>query len=276
MKVIKNINNNVSLCLDAKGRECIAFGKGIGFIKPPYEVPLAQVERTFYAQSHADFEGIKNVSEQMIRLAIRIVDEAEKDLHVTLLSTTALALADHIQFALQRMDAHLSLKLPMQEDMKQLYPKELKQAKKALATIKAALGVELEENEALMIALHFINSQVNTVIDSDSHEQQLIGEMVDIIESEYDLPINKESFNYSRFVTHVDYLIRRASVNDQIESVNAAMYEALKQEYPSAYACARQIDHVFLRHFGKPLSEEELLYLMLHINRLCTREQANL
>lgn len=129
MKVIKNINNNVSLCLDAKGRECIAFGKGIGFIKPPYEVPLTQVERTFYAQSHADFEGIKNVSEQMIRLAIRIVDEAEKDLHVTLLSTTALALADHIQFALQRMDAHLSLKLPMQEDMKQLYPRELRQAK---------------------------------------------------------------------------------------------------------------------------------------------------
>ena len=31
MKVIKSINNNVSHCVDSKGREVVAFGKGIGF-----------------------------------------------------------------------------------------------------------------------------------------------------------------------------------------------------------------------------------------------------
>lgn len=39
MKVVKNIHNNISLCIDSKGNEVVAFGKGIGFMKPPYEVP---------------------------------------------------------------------------------------------------------------------------------------------------------------------------------------------------------------------------------------------
>ena len=38
MKVIKKINNNVALAQDAKGREMIVFGKGIGFPAMPYEL----------------------------------------------------------------------------------------------------------------------------------------------------------------------------------------------------------------------------------------------
>ena len=40
MKVIKNINNNISLCLDSRNNEVVAFGKGIGIPKPPYECLL--------------------------------------------------------------------------------------------------------------------------------------------------------------------------------------------------------------------------------------------
>ena len=46
MKVIKNINNNISLCLDSRNNEVVAFGKGIGFTKPPYDVPLSKIDRT--------------------------------------------------------------------------------------------------------------------------------------------------------------------------------------------------------------------------------------
>lgn len=43
MRVIKNINNNVSICVDDNNREVIAFGKGIGFKKPPYELTLSEM-----------------------------------------------------------------------------------------------------------------------------------------------------------------------------------------------------------------------------------------
>ena len=48
MIVVKNINNNVALCLDSKGQEVVVFGKGVGFLKPPSEVPLSKIQRTFY------------------------------------------------------------------------------------------------------------------------------------------------------------------------------------------------------------------------------------
>ena len=48
MVVVKNINNNVSLCLDSGNKEVVVFGKGVGFIKPPHKIPLGKIERTFY------------------------------------------------------------------------------------------------------------------------------------------------------------------------------------------------------------------------------------
>lgn len=38
MEVYKKINNNVALARDAKGRELVVFGKGIGFASMPYEL----------------------------------------------------------------------------------------------------------------------------------------------------------------------------------------------------------------------------------------------
>lgn len=43
MVVIRNINNNVSLCADSRGQEAIVSGKGVGFVKPPQEIPLSKM-----------------------------------------------------------------------------------------------------------------------------------------------------------------------------------------------------------------------------------------
>ena len=49
MEVYKKINNNVALARDAKGRELVVFGKGIGFASMPYELTdLSRIQRTFY------------------------------------------------------------------------------------------------------------------------------------------------------------------------------------------------------------------------------------
>lgn len=274
MKVIKNINNNVSLCVDSKGREVIAFGKGLGFIKPPYDVPLNKIERTFYSVNNMDFEGIKNIPVSIINASIRIVDEVEQNLNITLMSTAALALADHINFAIQRLNDHILLEMPLREDMKQLYPDEMKEAYRALAIIKEETGIVLDRREAGTIALHFINNRISARNHDQIVSKQIIEISVDLIEKEYGITINKDSFNYSRYITHVDYLLRRALENTQIESVNKGMFQKLKEQYPSTYQCAVKINDVFKTSLNIDLSEEEQLYLMLHINRLCTREQA--
>ena len=49
MQVIKKLNNNFAICLDKEGNELVAYGKGIGFPKTPYELTdLSKIDRTFY------------------------------------------------------------------------------------------------------------------------------------------------------------------------------------------------------------------------------------
>ncbi|MBQ2582680.1 MAG: hypothetical protein II577_02145 [Erysipelotrichaceae bacterium] len=55
MKVIKSINNNIAHCLDAKGREVVVFGKGIGFYRPDQDTPLDRINRTFYNIKDSDY-----------------------------------------------------------------------------------------------------------------------------------------------------------------------------------------------------------------------------
>ncbi len=274
MKVIKNINNNVSLCVDNIGREVIAFGKGIGFIKPPYEVPLSQIERTFYNITTADSEIIKKIPVSIINASMRIVDSAEKNLNVTLMSSATLALADHIDFAIQRLNKAIMLDVALQEDIKQLYPDAMNEAYKALAIIEEETGVKLDRNEAGTIALHFINNQIEGKKNNQIISKSMIEKSICIIEKEFNISINKESFNYSRFATHVDYLLRRTLNNSQIESENINMFESLKKQYPITYNCALSIGDLFKKKLDIELNDEEKLYLILHINRLCSREIA--
>ena len=57
MEVYKKINNNVALARDAKGRELVVFGKGIGFVSMPYELTdLSRIQRTFYDVNERYFD----------------------------------------------------------------------------------------------------------------------------------------------------------------------------------------------------------------------------
>ena len=67
------------------------------------------------------------------------------------------------------------------------------------------------------------------------------------------------SQTFSELTSRVFYANKVSAIyNDQIESVNAAMFDALKKEYPGAYRCAQKISIVFEQYLGKPLSDEEI------------------
>lgn len=272
MKVIKNINNNVSLCIDSNGREVIAFGKGLGFEKPPYELPLSRIERTFYDFKEIDFNLIRAIPVPVFKAAMRIVDHLENYLGTSLMSTASLALADHINFALQRKEKGIVLNLSISEDIKHLYPNEMRYALHALDVIEEETNIRLDDIEAGTIALHFINNQKDKHDDFQDTSKEILQQSIKIIEDKFQIKIQTDSFNYSRFATHMKYLMQRSMGNKQIRSENIDMFEALKKGHLNAYACALQIDLLFQKRLKVKLSDEENLYLILHINRLCSRE----
>lgn len=272
MKVIKNINNNIALCVDGNGKEMIAFGKGIGFEKPPYEISLDRIERTFYDLKEIDFKLIQDIPPSVFKASMKIVDHLENYLGMPLIATAALALADHINFAIQRKEKDISLNLALGEDIKHLYPNEMKYALYALAIIEEETGVKLDDSEASTIALHFINSQMKPEMNDQVIGSNILDESIYIIENEFHIKIQKNSFNYARFATHMEYLLQRSLQETQIKSNNVSIFQELVNKYPNAYQCALAIDVLFHKRLHITLSDEEKLYLILHINRLCSRE----
>ena len=81
MEVYKKINNNVALARDAKGRELVVFGKGIGFASMPYELTdLSRIQRTFYDVNEKYLALLRDVPEAVFLAADDIADTAREEL----------------------------------------------------------------------------------------------------------------------------------------------------------------------------------------------------
>ena len=100
MKVIKKINNNVAVCLDNNNNELIAFGKGIGFQKVPYELTdISKIERTYYGVNHSYIGLVNEIPEDIFDISAKIVEWAKTKLSKELSVNIVFTLADHINFA---------------------------------------------------------------------------------------------------------------------------------------------------------------------------------
>lgn len=117
MEVYKKINNNVALARDAKGRELVVFGKGIGFASMPYELTdLSRIQRTFYDVNEKYLALLRDVPEAVFLAADDIADTAREELDCTLNANLTYALADHLNFAIQRSREGLNVQVPLAYD----------------------------------------------------------------------------------------------------------------------------------------------------------------
>jgi beta-glucoside operon transcriptional antiterminator len=275
MIVVKNINNNVSLCLDSKNNEVIVFGKGVGFSKPPCEVPLEKIDKTFYNISEQQIKMIDQVSSEVLEVSSMIVDYANQKLGNQFQSNVVFTLADHIEFACKRQAENIQITLPIMHEIEQTYQEEIYVAQRAVEMINKKLNVNLPMAEAAAIALHLVNYEAQQQAPKEQHDGNLVNSCIDKISEKLHITIDKKSFNYYRFVTHLYYLLKRVGRNEMIQSQNQQIFYALKQEFPDVYECAMEIADLIQKEFDKQLSEEEILYLILHINRLCSREDCD-
>ena len=106
----------------------------------------------------------------------------------------------------------------------------------------------------------------------EDQTEQFVEDITDIVNDTLNIIIDRNDFTYSRFVTHLKYLLKRVSNLDEAKSENVKMYEKVKAEYPHLQNATEKIKEYMTLCLGVEPGEEELLYLMLHLNRLCARE----
>ena len=125
MKVIRSINNNVAICVDGKGNEVVAFGKGIGFIKGPHDVELSKIERTYYDINEQYLSMMNDIPADIIQISDMILTYAQTKLDNLYNPNLIITLADHINFSIKRYQEQMEITLPIVKDIQFLFKNEM-------------------------------------------------------------------------------------------------------------------------------------------------------
>lgn len=277
--MIKKLNNNFAICVDSEGKECIAYGKGIGFPKTPYELnDPSRIDRRFYDVDEKYLALFNELPEKVLHFTVKLVDIARNELKYELNPNIVLTLADHINFCIQRAKQHIYVQMPLIYEVEQQYPLEGRLGRYALKQVERRFAIQLNQNEASGIAMHFVNARYNakTKCDVTMQWQQryddVLEDTVSIIEDEMGIVINRASFNFARYSSHLMYLLQRLGTGNLLDSNISEMYCSMQAQCPKIDQCVELIGEYFHQKWNLILSEEEKLYLLLHINRICTRE----
>lgn len=274
MEVISKINNNAAVCLDSAGRELIAIGTGIGFPKVPYTLnDLDVIQQTYYGVNEMYVDLLNQIPDEIFKVSSMIVEHFRNTIDTTISSNLVFTLADHINFAIEREKKHLVIENPLQYEIRHLYEDVYDIGVFAVKLIKKQLHVSLPKAEISNIALHLINAEaLGSSIPKSDHEEELLEEITQIIGEYFHIYIDKSSVSYSRFVSHMKYLMKRENIQSQLSSDNQQIYQTVIEQYPDTYACVKNISAYLQDECDLSLNDEEILYLVLHVNRLCVRE----
>lgn len=274
LQLIKAINTSAAIGLDSNEHEVVVFGKGIGFPKMPYELTdLTRIERTFYDVEPRYLETLSGLQEPILMASADLVEQAEINLDCSLNPNLPFTLADHLQFAMERVNQGIEIAAPLAYDVQHLYPDEYELGELALDILQDYTGCRLPQIEATNVALHLINAELEA---GDSHAvMQMLGiieEVDEIVEQNLHIKLDKESFHYSRFTMHLRYLFQRLATGAPLENTSGGMLRTLAREYPDVYFCARKVVEHLQRAHNWHCSEDETLYLMLHIHRVQNKD----
>ncbi|AGF58684.1 beta-glucoside operon transcriptional antiterminator [Clostridium saccharoperbutylacetonicum] len=278
MKVIKKLNNNVVLALNKDNEEIIVVGKGLGFQKIPYEITDETVIEKIYVipKNTRASEILDSMPTEIIAVTEKVISCGIKVLKKELNSIIFLTLCDHINFAIQRSKEGMEIKSPLYWEIKHLYSNEYKVGLEAVNIINDELKMKMSTEEAPFIALHFINAQMDTKdIAETTKVTSITGELLNIVKYYFKIEFNEESFNFTRFVTHIRYFILRQINKENLEDDNEFMYEIMKKKYNEEYKCVKKIEEYLYKNYNWYCSADEKLYLMMHIQRVKSREVNN-
>lgn len=275
MRALRRLNNNAVVCVDSRGREIIALGKGVGFGDLPRELRLEEIERTFYDLDGSSENIMRDLPAEVVVFAAQIIEIGENKLPYAFSPNAVLLLADHIAFAIDRTRKQLNVRMPLAYDVKQNYPMEYHIGEYTVRRVRREFGVELPWDEAAGIALNLVNAKA--VSKTKTEKKQSVDEMVEdvteIVENFFHIIVNRDSFNFTRYATHLQYLLQRVRRQERISSENLRLYNSLREEFPEVSACVEQISLHVKAKWGCVFSEEEKLYLILHVNRIRAKEE---
>ncbi|ALP38176.1 transcription antiterminator LicT [Paenibacillus sp. IHB B 3084] len=276
MIITKIFNNNAIIAKDQKRDEFVVMGRGIAFKKSAGEQVEEHLIEKVFVLKHKDASEkfkllLEDVPSEYVSLCYDIIEYGKSILEAQLSDYIYVSLTDHMNNAFKMFDEGFKNTNPLIWEIKKFYPKEFGVGLKALEFIEDETGKRLSEDEAGNIALHLINAQVNSSynkVADVAQQTQKIQDILNIIKYSYNNTIDEHSISYERFITHLRFFFQRLNKKEKVELEDDFLWRQVKAKYKKAYGCMLKIE----KYLDMVLSDEEKLYITIHIQRVTQRQ----
>ncbi|MFQ4147439.1 PRD domain-containing protein [Arthrobacter sp. LAPM80] len=267
-------NNNVLLAELGDGSEMVLVGKGIGFShKAGQPVDLTIADQRFvpdgsYAASHVA-DVLSEAPLEQIELVQDIMAMAQSELKLEPRQSLLVPILDHLSFAVQRARDGIKVDFPLRWEVAQLYPAEGNLGRRVVELIAKRLDVQLQEEEWVAFALHFVNQQwAKSDFSKTVSMTETIARVFTLLSVRWQRNIDENTMSASRFVTHLRYLFARSAESTGTAALRVDVLASVRDAYPEAAEAALEVAKLIGGALGRDLGADEISYLALHTSRL--------
>ena len=274
--VKKPINNNILRVVDPTGCELIVTGRGLGFgVKPGYKIEAETVERSYRMTSPA-------VQQKLVELLEQIPYE-----HLLLTDELVATIRQPGELPAERKPAHhagrphqlchsaqrtgIRFSNPLMAPIREFYPEEYRLGMECLAAIRQRCHADLSDDEGGFIALHIVNAELNTTMSVVNDVTRFVDGCVQVVEYFYNCHFDRDALDFSRFTVHLRFFAQRVfqGKQEQENDTHDEVFRALiARNCSEHYKCACCIAEYVRNTWHKELSDEELVFLTIHLKRI--------
>lgn len=268
MYIHKIFNNNVVLSED-KGKEVIVMGRGLAFAKKVGDLLEEDQIEKYYVLSTSHRELFLDLPADLLELADKVISFAQCKLDANIKDTAFLNLADHMYGVKERVKEGFFMRNFLLWDIQRFFPKEYEVASYAKELLSTYLGEPLPDDEAGFMTLTLLNSELKPGHSLAQDLTQLMEEILTIVKYSLELPLDATDLYVQRFTTHLKFFCERVLTKETHRDLkDTEMFELLKLKYKQAYETTQKIAHHLEQTRDYSLSEDEQLYLTIHLSRI--------
>lgn len=278
MEIYKILNNNVIVSKNEHDKEIIDMGKGIAFKKKVgehIEDELIDKVYTLSDEVSSKFQELAaEIPVEHMKISDDIIKYVKLKLGKKLNDSIYLSLCDHISTAILRHEEGVDVKNVLLWDIKKFYKDEFEIGKHGLEMIKEKLNVQLNEDEAGFIALHIVNAEMDEKLETIYEVTKVMQEILNIVKYFFHIDFDEDSVYFYRFITHLKFFAHRLITKSSYQDEQSDdLLDLIKIKYKNAYACCLKIKQFLKTNYAYDLSQEETLYLTIHIARVVYKNE---
>lgn len=96
-------------------------------------------------------------------------------------------------------------------------------------------------------------------------DTRVVKDVIELINQELSIKIQEDEMSYSRLLTHLKYVI--SIINDD-KNLENPLLSNIKKEFKKSFKIAEKVTQYLEKELNIKLSEHEIGYLALHIERI--------